>query len=247
MRTRASMAPPAGTVTTTRIVRDACAHAVCAIDVTSPNPSVATIATVAALKILDAQRIDDVPELLAVLVENQLTVSRNRRPRPARDLAIELARTSAGVAKHDQVLLRALAGGDVAQDVEIHRDRHPAVDSKRLRPDIVGAMHDKAELGLYRTACEQTHSSADRRALLAQRLKQLRQRPLGRRPVDDKPEGAVLVVPCNEDHATLEAPILHRWRRHQELTSERDEFLGSLLGRIAGLLGRDRRRDSEQR
>src|SRR6266481_2057015 len=102
-------------------------------DAMSATSSVATIATVAALKILDAQRIDDVPELLAALVEDQLAVGRNRRPRPASDLALELARSPARVAKHDQALLRALAGGDVAQDIETHGDRHAAVDSKRLR------------------------------------------------------------------------------------------------------------------
>src|SRR6266581_4795720 len=216
MRTSASMAPPVGTVTTTRIVRDACAHTACTHDVlfdaTSASPSVATIA--AALKILDAQRIDDVPELFAVLVEDQLAVGRRRRPRTARDLALELARTPAGVAKHDQALLRALAGTDVAQDVEIHGDRHVAVDAKRLRAHIVGAVNDEAELGLHRAACEQTDRAVHRRSLLSERLQQLRQRPLGGRPVDDQHEGAVLVVARNQDHAALEARIAHRGRRH---------------------------------
>src|SRR5262249_48097791 len=106
MRTSASIAPPGGTVTTTPIMRDACAHAVPAHDIlfeaTSGSPSIATM--VAALKILDAQRINDVPELAAVLVENQFAVGRSRGPRPTLDLALKLARSPAGVPKHDQAL-----------------------------------------------------------------------------------------------------------------------------------------------
>src|SRR5215467_5503147 len=113
MRTSESMAPPAGTETTIRIVRAACAHTE-RVEVAPANRSAAPIAVAAPdrlaklrLKILDAQRIDDIPELAAVLVEDQLAVGGNRGPRPARDLALELPRCPARVAEHDQTLLRA--------------------------------------------------------------------------------------------------------------------------------------------
>ena len=97
MRTRESMAPPAGTDTTMRIVRANCPHkegveAALTIRSTATTAAAVTLDRLARLKILDAQRIDDIPELAAILVEDQLAVGGNRGPRPARDLALELPR-----------------------------------------------------------------------------------------------------------------------------------------------------------
>src|SRR5262245_39084357 len=132
MRTSESMAPPAGTDTTIRIVRAACAHAE-GVEAATAITSTATVVAIVALnrlvrlKILDAQRIDDVPELAAILVEDQLAVGGRGGPRAPRDLALELPRCPAGIAEHDQALLRPLAGADVFQDIEAHGDRPAGV------------------------------------------------------------------------------------------------------------------------
>src|SRR5262245_22295051 len=172
------------------------------------------------LEILAAQRIDDVPQLLAVLVEDQLAVSRHRGPRSARNLAFELALCPARIAEHDHTFLRALADADVAQDFAIHGHRNVTISIKRLRGVIVGAVNDEAELGLHRAAREQTHRSVPRRALVTHRLEQLRQRTLGGEPIDDQPEDALLVVPRHQNHGARKARIAHRWRRHQELAGQ---------------------------
>src|SRR5215468_449490 len=112
-----------------------------------------------ALEILAAQRIDDVPELFAVLVEDQLAVGRHRGPRSARDLAFELARRPARIAERDHALLRTLADADIAQDFAVHGHRHVTIDIKRLPRVIVRAVNDEAELGLHRAAGEQAHRS----------------------------------------------------------------------------------------
>src|SRR5262245_17790822 len=241
MRTSASMAPPAGTDTTTRIVRTVCAHV--EAETATASRTTATITTDRMkdpLEILAAQRIDDVPELLAVLVEDQLVLGRHRGPRSARNLAFELARCPARIAKQDHALLRALADADVAQDLPIHGHRHATIDVKRLCRVIVRTVNDEAELGLHRAAREQAHRSIHRRSLVTQRLKELRQRTLSSQPIDDQPERAILVVPRHQDHGALEARIAHRGRRHQELAGERNGLLGRLLRR-------DRRCDGDDR
>src|SRR5262245_255810 len=59
------------------------------------------------LKVLRAAFHGIVPDLVAVLVEDELGVLRRREPEPVGELALELARRPAGVAECDQALARA--------------------------------------------------------------------------------------------------------------------------------------------
>src|SRR5262249_10077214 len=66
-------------------------------------------------EILRALRVDDVPELLAVFVEDQPLLSRRGDPGSPLDLAFELASRPARIAEHEQALARALAAADRMQ------------------------------------------------------------------------------------------------------------------------------------
>src|SRR5258707_12154106 len=92
-----------------------------------------------------------VPDLVAVLVEDELGVMRRREPEAVRKLALELARRPAGVAECDEALAGAVMVADVAQDLEARRHRPAAVDVDGVGPMLLRPVDHKADLGLHRT------------------------------------------------------------------------------------------------
>ena len=66
-----------------------------------------------------------------LVVEDQLVVGRHAQPGVGLDLRVELARAPAGIAEGEQAALRALAGGDVAQDVERRGEADGIADIER--------------------------------------------------------------------------------------------------------------------
>src|SRR5437879_3416433 len=91
------------------------------------NPSY-PLAPRSTLKILHALRVGEIPDLVAVFLEDQLRLSRRDHPVTSRQLALELPGRPAGVAEGDQALLRAVLADDVAQHVAIGGHRQAGVD-----------------------------------------------------------------------------------------------------------------------
>src|SRR4029077_655791 len=100
-----------------------------------------------------------IPDLIAILVEDELGVLRRREPEAVGKLALELARRPAGIAECDEALARAAMVADVAQDLEARRPRDAAVDVDGVGAMVFGAVDHKADLGLHRTAGEDAHLS----------------------------------------------------------------------------------------
>src|SRR6516164_8780401 len=98
-----------------------------------------------------------------VVVEDQLGFFGRGEPVMAGQFAFELARSPARVAKRKKALLGAAVVTDVAQDLTARRHRHMSVDLDGLVAPVFGAVHDKAELRLDRTAGEYAQSALDTR------------------------------------------------------------------------------------
>src|SRR5262249_52770406 len=88
-----------------------------------------------------------VPDLVPVLVEDELGVWWRREPEAVGKLALELARRPAGVAECDEAFARAAMVADVAQDLEARRHRDAAIDVDGVGAMVFGAVDHKADLG----------------------------------------------------------------------------------------------------
>ena len=58
-----------------------------------------------------------IPDLVAVVIEDEVCVLRRREPETMGELALELTRRPAGVAERDEALVGAALVADVAQDL----------------------------------------------------------------------------------------------------------------------------------
>src|SRR5262245_61297935 len=91
-----------------------------------------------------------VPDAFARRVEDQRGAGWGDAPVVARQLGFQLAGRPAGVAERDQGFPGALVAGDVAQDLQAGGDRQVGIDRKGVLAIVVGAVDDKADLGLHR-------------------------------------------------------------------------------------------------
>src|SRR6266568_9551676 len=109
------------------------------------------------------------PDLVAVVVEDEASVLRRREPKVLGELAFELARRPAGIAERDETLGRAALVADVAQDLAARCHGEAGVDVDRIRATIISTVHHKADVGLDGTAGKNAHRAGGRRILLAER------------------------------------------------------------------------------
>src|ERR1700681_2102441 len=93
-----------------------------------------------------------VPELVPVLVEDQLAVSGGREPGSLPELGLELAGSPTRIAERHQHLLRSMPARDVAQYFAARRHGDATIDLDRLGPMIIRAVDHKADRRLDRTA-----------------------------------------------------------------------------------------------
>src|SRR5215471_18869713 len=89
-----------------------------------------------------------VPQLLAILVKDQLGVLGCGEPVAPGELAFQLARSPAGIAEREEALFRTPVAADVAQDLSARRHRHASVDRQGLLAPIFGTVHDKTQFRL---------------------------------------------------------------------------------------------------
>src|SRR5262249_50000240 len=113
-----------------------------------------------------------IPDLVAVVVEDEASVRRRREPKPLRKLALELARRPAGIAEGDQAVAGPALVADVAKDLGAGGHGEAAVDVERVGTMIIGAVDHKADAGLDGAARENPHRSGNRRVLVAERREQ---------------------------------------------------------------------------
>src|SRR5215467_14657751 len=109
------------------------------------------------LQVLRAPLHGFVPDLVAVLVEDQLGVGWRREPQALRQLALELARSPAGIAEGDQTLHRPAVVGDVAQNLAARRHGHVAVEVEGAAGAVIAAVEDKSEFRLHWSAHEDAY------------------------------------------------------------------------------------------
>jgi hypothetical protein len=126
-----------------------------------------------------------------------LRVRRRGEPDALHQLAFELPWCPSGITERHQALLRASVGGDVAQDLTARRHRHVSVDLHGIGAAVFGAVEHEAELGLHRTAGENTH--------------------VARRPVGLLAEGSVFIIvnalwlPPSSTGAAGEESLISHW------------------------------------
>src|SRR5580704_12074707 len=100
-----------------------------------------------------------VPELVAVMVEHEVGISRYREPEALVELALQLAGSPARISEGDEHLCRTLMMGDVAQNLGAVGHREASIDLHGIGAATVERVKHKAELGLHRTAGEHPHAA----------------------------------------------------------------------------------------
>src|SRR5262245_17874108 len=115
-----------------------------------------------------------IPELVAVVSEDEVCVLRCGEPETMGELTLELTRRPAGVAEGDEALAGAALVAHVAQDLAARGHGDAAVDVDGVGAMIIGAMEDKADVRLHRAAGEEAHRSRNARVIVAQRFEEPR-------------------------------------------------------------------------
>jgi hypothetical protein len=99
---------------------------------------------------------------------------------------------------------------DVKQDLTARGHRHTAIDIDGLGAPILGAVDDKAEFRLHRTAGEDAHDAGYSGVIMTGRLEQGCNRALANRAVYHDPKGALLVVAHHQDDGVGKTRIADR-------------------------------------
>ena len=100
-------------------------------------------------------------------------------------------------------------------------ERDAAVDVDGVVAVIVGAVEDKADLGIDRPAEKHAHVAVDAARIGAERVEQAGDRTLAERPIDDDAERAVVIVLRHQDDGVLERRAAQCRRRDQKLAGKR--------------------------
>ncbi len=179
------------------------------------------------------------PQVAAVVVEDQLWVAAGDEPVVPRDLALELTRCPTRIAKGDQALLWPHVVADRAQHLFVRGHRQAGADREGVGIVVVGAVHHKAEFGLHWAALKHHQAALDPGGPIAGRFQKAFDRALFERAIDDDAKGAALVLTHHQDHRVIEARVAHGRRRDQELPDERAPDGRAGVGRL-------RRRRAEQ-
>src|SRR5208282_161810 len=131
-----------------------------------------------------------IPEILPVLIENQVRIGLRGPPCALLDFTFELVRFPAGVAEGHEDFDWPLLFADIPQNLDARCHRKAIIDGDGLRPMVIGAVHDEAEFRLDRAARENAYGARKVAALLAKLLEKAGERALSDRFVDDDPNGA---------------------------------------------------------
>src|SRR5260370_22363942 len=135
------------------------------------------------------------PQVVAVVVEDELRLFGSGEPVVTRQLALELAGSPAGIAEREEALLGTLTMADVEEDLTARGHCHAAIDIDGLGAPIFGAVEDKAEFRLHWAAGEDAHDARYAGVIMTGRLQQGRNRALADRAVYHDPQSSLLVVP----------------------------------------------------
>src|SRR5262249_12498088 len=81
-----------------------------------------------------------VPDVIAIVVEDDLGIYWRHEPGVAREFALQLIGSPSGIAKGNETLARTAIVPDGAQDLGMRRHRHAPVDIDRFRSAIIGTV-----------------------------------------------------------------------------------------------------------
>ena len=166
------------------------------------------------------------PTFVGGRVEQQRIVRRRVEPAMPRHLAVELARSPAGIAQRDQPARRPPAFRDRAQRIQRRRQGPAPGDVDRVHPAPVAAVQHEAAPRLHRAAA--MDRNVGRGAGIDIHLPQhvVERQPVERR-ADIDPHRAFRVMRADRDHRLIEARIADSRHRQQELAGKKGRGLHS--------------------
>ncbi len=172
------------------------------------------------LNVARAARHGAVPDLVAVLIEDQPQVRGRGVPGIHLEFVFQLARSPTGIAKRHDRFVRPFVSGNVAQHLAARCHREAPVDAYRFGTLVFGAVQDEAALRLDRAARENAHIALCACRCFTKHFEDLRHGTLVDRPVDDDAERAGVVVPHHQNDGAGEAWIAHRRGGNQHLPGQ---------------------------
>src|SRR5262249_15254875 len=161
------------------------------------------------------------PDIVAIIVEDDLRVYWRYEPSIAREFTFQLIRAPSGIAESNETLARTLVVANGTQDVGARRHRDSPIDIDRFDPPIVRTMDHESKFRRNRAPLIDGHVAGQRVFGAAEGLQHRCERASTDGSIDHDAEGAVLIVTHHENDSVIEARIAHSRRGNQQLASKK--------------------------